>query len=221
MENRISYDHKSVLSTVVDAAEPRPCTEAPFIGPVIARSVSIEAADYGAVVYDLDGTLVRLAVDWDAAASDATAAFAEAGVDVAGADLWSLFETAPDHGLADDLEAILSVHERWGAERATRLPHADRVPEWRVPVGVCSLNAEAACRLALERHGLLDHVDAVVGRDSVATHKPDPEPLLTAIDRLGAAPSSALFVGDTERDRLTAERAGVAFEYVDGCPADE
>ncbi|WP_394338932.1 HAD family hydrolase [Haloplanus aerogenes] len=182
--------------------------------------MSIESADYGAVVYDLDGTLVRLVVDWDAAASDATAAFAEAGVDVADADLWSLFETAPEHGLAEDLESILAAHERRGAEQAIRLPHADRVPEWSVPVGVCSLNAEAACRRALERHDLLDHVETVVGRDSVATHKPDPEPLLTAIDRLGADPSSALFVGDTERDRLTAERAGVAFEYVDDGPAD-
>jgi phosphoglycolate phosphatase len=171
--------------------------------------------DYGAVVYDLDGTLVRLAVDWDAAASDAVRAFAEAGVDAVDADLWSLFETAPEHGLADDLESILASHERRGAADAARLPHADRVPEWNVPVGVCSLNAESACRLALDRHGLLDHVEAVVGRDSVATHKPDPEPLLTTIDRLGADPSSALFVGDTERDAVTAERAGVAFEWVD------
>jgi len=193
----------------------RRTTEAPFIGAALPASVPTERADYGAVVYDLDGTLVRLAVDWDAAASDAVAAFAEAGVDIGDADLWSLFEIAPDHGLADDLESILAAHERRGAERATRLPHADRVPEWSLPVGVCSLNAEAACRRALERHDLLDHVDAVVGRDSVATHKPDPEPLLTTVDRLGADPSSALFVGDSERDAVTANRAGVAFEWVD------
>lgn len=171
--------------------------------------------DYGTVIYDLDGTLVRLAVDWDAAASDATALFADAGVDAADADLWSLFETAPDHGLADGLEAVLADHERRGAERSIRLPLADRVAEWDVPVGVCSLNAEGPCRRALERHGLLDHVDVVVGRDSVATHKPDPEPLLTAIERLGADPASALFVGDSDRDAVTADRAGVAFEYVE------
>mgnify|MGYP000209315280 CR=1 FL=1 len=171
--------------------------------------------EYGAVVYDLDGTLVRLAVNWNAAATEAVEAFAAAGVDVADADLWSLFEAAPDHGMAEELESILSTHERRGAERSIRLPHADRVPEWRVPVGVCSLNAESACRLALDRHSLSGHVDAIVGRDSVATHKPDPEPLLTTIDRLGADPATALFVGDTERDARTAERAGVAFEWVE------
>jgi phosphoglycolate phosphatase len=171
--------------------------------------------DYGAVVYDLDGTLVRLAVDWDAAAREATALFSDAGVDAADADLWSLFEAAPDHGLAEELEAVLAAHERRGAERSTRLPLADRVAEWAGPVGVCSLNAEAPCRLALERHGLLDHVGTVVGRDSVPTHKPDPEPLLVTLDRLGVDPASALFVGDSERDAVTADRAGVAFEFVD------
>ena len=196
-------------------ASPTRPTEAPIIRDALSPAVTSQPDEYGAVVYDLDGTLVRLAVDWDAAASDAVATFADAGVDAADADLWSLFETAPEHGLAAELEAILADHERRGAEDATRLPHADRVPEWPVPVGVCSLNAESACRLALDRHDLLAHVDAVVGRDSVATHKPDPEPLLTTIDRLGAEPSSSLFVGDSERDAVTAERAGVTFEWVD------
>jgi phosphoglycolate phosphatase len=171
--------------------------------------------DHGAVVYDLDGTLVRLTVNWDAAARDATAVFADAGVDAADADLWSLFETAPEHGLAEELESVLAAHERRGAERSVRLPLADRVAKRDVPVGVCSLNAEAACRLALDRHGLLDHVGTVVGRDSVPTHKPDPKPLLVTLDRLGVDPASALFVGDSERDATTADRAGVAFEFVD------
>ncbi|WP_251344102.1 HAD family hydrolase [Haloplanus halophilus] len=170
--------------------------------------------DHDAVVYDLDGTLVTLAVDWRAAAEEATAAFADAGVD-ADADLWSLLERAPEYGLADELESILAAHERRGAERSIRLPRADALPHDR-PVGVCSLNAESACRLALERHGLRSHVGAVVGRDSVATHKPDPEPLLTTIERIGADPGSTVFVGDSERDAVTAERAGVAFEWVDG-----
>ncbi|MFB6196335.1 MAG: HAD family hydrolase [Haloplanus sp.] len=177
--------------------------------------MSTTEIDPDAVVYDLDGTLVRLAVNWNAVAREAATAFAEAGVDVDDADLWSLFETAPEHGLSADLEAIIAGHERRGAERSFRLPRADRLPDHGVPVGVCSLNAESACRRALERHDLLDHVTTVVGRDSVRTHKPDPEPLLTAVERLGASPDRALFVGDSERDALTAERAGVPFEYVD------
>jgi phosphoglycolate phosphatase len=177
---------------------------------------SVNAAiDDGSIVYDLDGTLVTLAVNWNAAARAVTDVFDEAGVDTAETDLWSLLEVAPAHGLADELEAVLGAHERRGAERSIRLPLADHLRERSSPVGVCSLNAESACRVALARHDLLDGVDAVVGRDSVGTHKPDPEPLLTTIDHIGADPETTLFVGDSERDAETAARAGVAFEWVD------
>ncbi|WP_248897241.1 HAD family hydrolase [Haloplanus halobius] len=170
--------------------------------------------DHDTVVYDLDGTLVRLAVNWNAAARDATATFADAGVAVDDADLWSLFEMAPEYGVAEELEATLAAHEHRGAERSFRLPLADYVANHGAPIGVCSLNAEAACRRALDRHDLSSHVDAVVGRDSLTTRKPDPEPLLTTIARLGGDPDAALFVGDSESDAVTADRAGVAFAHV-------
>ncbi|MFB6122242.1 MAG: HAD family hydrolase [Haloferacaceae archaeon] len=172
--------------------------------------------EYDAVVYDLDGTLVHLPVDWNRAARDAAAALADVGVDADGMDLWRMLDVAEERGHLDVLEGVLGDHECRGAEAAERLPTADEVADAGVPVGVCSLNAERACRLALDRHGLTPHVAAVVGRDTLPTRKPDPEPLLTTLRRLGADPGESLFVGDTERDAVTADRAGVAFRYVDG-----
>jgi haloacid dehalogenase superfamily, subfamily IA, variant 1 with third motif having Dx(3-4)D or Dx(3-4)E len=170
--------------------------------------------DPSAVVYDLDGTLVTLAVDWDAVATDVIAVYEDSGIDATGAGLWSLLEDADDHGIAEEVEAAISRHEREGARRSRRCGLADELPTRSVPVGVCSLNCEAACRIALETHGLATDVDAVVGRDSVATHKPDPEPLLATIEAIGVDPADAVFIGDSPRDETTAERAGVAFEYV-------
>jgi phosphoglycolate phosphatase len=181
--------------------------------------VSHDTDDYEAVVYDLDGTLVHLDVDWDEVAREATARFASAGVDAADADLWAMLDLADEHGLREEVEAVLAAHEREGATRSVRLAHADCLADATVPVGVCSLNAEAACRVALDVHGLAAHVDVVVGRDSVATRKPDPEPLLAAVRGLGATPEGTLFVGDSARDATTASRAGTAFRYVDGGPS--
>jgi phosphoglycolate phosphatase len=62
-------------------------------------------------------------------------------------------------------------------------------------------------------------VDAVVGRDSVPARKPDPEPLLAALDALDVPPNRALFVGDSASDAEAAERAGVAFRYVGDGPS--
>lgn len=171
--------------------------------------------DYDAVVYDLDGTLVSLAVDWETVETEVGEVLRDAGVDPDEYDTWGLLDAAQSAGVGDEVNAIISRHERDGAERSRRLPESDAVADWNVPVGVCSLNCEAAVRIALDRHDLAEHVEAVVGRDTVAERKPHPEPLLAAVRQLDASPERALFVGDGERDETTAERAGADFAYVD------
>jgi phosphoglycolate phosphatase len=179
---------------------------------------SCDVTGYDAVVYDLDGTLVRLAVDWAAAEREAASVFADHGVDADG-DLWTMLDLADETGLRDEIETVLSTHEREGARTSERLELADCLPH-AIPVGVCSLNCEAACREALATHDLTDAVRAVVGRDSVATRKPDPEPLLATVDRLGVARDDpVLFVGDSRRDEETARRAGLDFRYVPDGPS--
>jgi phosphoglycolate phosphatase len=170
---------------------------------------------FDAVVYDLDGTLARLVVDWDAAADDVLDVFAAAGVDPGTADLWELLDAADEAGLRDGVEAVLADHECAGARRSERLALADDAADRAGPLGVCSLNCERACRVALERHGLGDRMGAVVGRDSVETRKPDPAPLVATLDALGVAADRAVFVGDSERDAVAADRAGVAFRWAD------
>lgn len=169
--------------------------------------------EYDAVVYDLDGTLVDLPVDWDAVARDAAAVLESQGVDASDADLWAMLDIADETGQRDAVETAIAKHECQGAECSTRLPAVDDLPE-SIPLAVCSLNCEESCRLALSQHGIADRIDVVIGRDTVTTEKPDPEPLLTAIRRLGSDPEWTLFVGDSKRDELTAERAGTAYRYV-------
>ncbi|QIB74912.1 HAD family hydrolase [Halogeometricum borinquense] len=177
-----------------------------------------DLAPFDAVVWDLDGTLVHLDVDWGAVATEAEATFRAAGIDADGTDLWGMLDLADESDMREDIEAILSAHEREGARRSKRLACADTMGTFEVE-GVCSLNCEAACHVALDTHDLAGHADAVVGRDSVETRKPDPEPLLETLRRMDAAPDDAVFVGDSRRDKLTAERAGVAFRYVGDGPS--
>ncbi|MFB6105900.1 MAG: HAD family hydrolase [Halobacteriaceae archaeon] len=168
---------------------------------------------YEAVVFDLDGTLVHLDVDWDAVDEAVREVLSEHGVATATSTAWDLYDDAETVGRADDVEAIIASHERDGATRARRLPLADRLPVG-VPTAVCSLNCEQAVRTALDDHGLATHVQVVVGRDTTGARKPDPRPLLAAIEGLGADPERTLFVGDSARDEETARRAGVEFAYV-------
>jgi len=61
----------------------------------------------------------------------------------------------------------------------------------------------------LARAGLLEHFHAVVAYDDTDAHKPDPEPVHEALDRLMIDhPADALFVGDSPADILAARNAG-------------
>ncbi|MFB6167638.1 MAG: HAD family hydrolase [Haloferacaceae archaeon] len=176
---------------------------------------------YDAVVFDLDGTVAHLDVDWRRVDEETAAIVEDHGFEPT-ESAWAALDVAEREGF-EGVHELLCDHERRGAERSTRLPAADdlrALADDGVAAAVCSLNCEAAVRVALDAHGLADAVGATVGRDSVATRKPDPEPLLAAIDRVGAVPERALFVGDSERDELTAERAGVDYRYVGDGPTE-
>lgn len=180
-----------------------------------SRSESDHQLDsFDAVVWDLDGTLVRLAVDWDRVTDDVAAVFEAAGVDPDGRTLWELMDAAGRVGLRDEVETVVAEYERTGAQESERLPLADIVGRIGAEA-VCSLNCEAACGVALDVHGLASSIDAVIGRDTVPAQKPDPEPLLEALRRLDVPPGDAVFVGDSASDGETADRAGVAFRHVD------
>jgi phosphoglycolate phosphatase len=169
--------------------------------------------NYDAVVYDLDGTLVDLAVDWDAVARDVEALLESRGVAPDSTGLWEMWRGSKGTPHEAAVHRTMADHEEAGARASTPLPAARSIPA-DLPVGVCSLNAESAARVALETHDLTGSVDAVVGRGSVPTEKPDPGPLLATVEPLGVDPGRAVFVGDSERDEVAAERAGVPFRYV-------
>jgi len=181
-------------------------------GPdALPETDAFTAAD--AVVYDLDGTLLELAVDWDRVADDVAAVYAERALIPPTEDLWKLLDAAEEYGIGAEIEEAIAAHEREGGAESRLFPLGERLLSGNDtrPAAVCSLNCEAACRIALETHGLDDAVDAVIGRDSVETHKPNPEPLLAAIDAIDADPERTVFVGDSASDGVTAERARVAF----------
>ena len=168
---------------------------------------------YEAIIYDLDGTLVELDVDWGRVRQRVAAVLQARDVDTDGATLWDLFDRAKEAEQYPAVEQRVAEFEREGARASTRLPLAAELPHEEA-TGVVSLNAESACRIALEVHGLDSTVDVLVGRDTVEESKPHPQPLRAALASLDASPDQTLFVGDSASDAETARRAGVDFQSV-------
>ena len=66
----------------------------------------------------------------------------------------------------------------------------------------------------LEREGITDRFEVIVGAEDMDEQKPDPSGLLLALGEMGRSPAEVLYVGDSAVDGETARRAGVAFVAV-------
>jgi pyrophosphatase PpaX len=77
------------------------------------------------------------------------------------------------------------------------------------PIGVVTSKADGLAMRGLAHSGIARFIDTIVGCDSSARHKPDPEPVLLALHRLDAAPTDAVFVGDSIHDMAAGNAAGV------------
>ena len=83
-----------------------------------------------------------------------------------------------------------------------------------VPAAIVSTKRGDTIQAILAHHGLEDEVELVIGSADVTRHKPDPEGLRLAMERLGAAPEETLFCGDTVLDAGAARNAGCPFAAV-------
>ena len=78
-------------------------------------------------------------------------------------------------------------------------------------LGIVSTKFRRRIRFILQREGLADRFEVIVGGEDVTDHKPDPAGLLMALGMMERSSSEALYVGDSVVDAETAERAGVRF----------
>jgi phosphoglycolate phosphatase len=193
------------------------------------------------VVFDLDGTLCDTAEDLIVAAN---AALAELGrpdrldarrpedrgtalrggramLRLALSRAGAVDEAEVDAGYQPLLDAYgeaVCVHTRFypGAREAV-----ERLRAAGDAVAICTNKPEGLARALMTELGALDAFDALVGADSLTVRKPDPAPLIAAVERAGGALRRSVLVGDTETDRTTAAAAGVPSILVTFGPAGE
>jgi pyrophosphatase PpaX len=76
-------------------------------------------------------------------------------------------------------------------------------------LGIVTAKRHRTVRLALDRFpALRDDFDVVVAHEDTDRHKPDPDPVALAIERLGGTPPDAAYVGDSPFDIQAAKAAG-------------
>jgi HAD superfamily hydrolase (TIGR01549 family) len=172
---------------------------------------------FRAVLFDWDGTLV------DSAAKSYRCyvrVFAAYGIDFDHA----AFERTYSPDWYRTYEAVGVPRERWpeadarwiecyGTEASRLVPGArealERLTTRAVRQGLVSSGDGARVRRELTALGVEGFFDAVVCGGETSRRKPDPEPLLLALERLGVPPKGAVYIGDSPEDMAMAKAAGV------------
>ncbi len=76
-------------------------------------------------------------------------------------------------------------------------------------LGIVTAKRHRTVGLALDRFpALRDDFEVVIAHEDTDRHKPDPDPVALAIERLGGVPSDAAYVGDSPFDIQAAKAAG-------------
>jgi len=76
-------------------------------------------------------------------------------------------------------------------------------------LGLVTSKVRSGATRGLKVAGLEAAFDVIVGADDVRNPKPHPEPVLAALEQLGAQPGEAVFIGDSRHDLESGRAAGV------------
>ena len=118
---------------------------------------------------------------------------------------------------ADHADALLDAYKEHNDGLHETLEAFDELvvhlPELKAEgrkLGIVTAKRHRTVGLALDRFpALASAIDVVVGFEDTERHKPDPEPVLLAVEKLGGTPDEAVYVGDSPFDIGAAKAAGV------------
>ncbi|MHB8063560.1 MAG: HAD family hydrolase, partial [Ruminiclostridium sp.] len=80
-----------------------------------------------------------------------------------------------------------------------------------IPMGIVTSRCKFEIDIDACLQGFISQFNSVVCSDDTTLHKPNPDPLLKAIEKMNAKPSETLYIGDTVFDGRCAKSAGVKF----------
>ncbi|OGU03515.1 MAG: hypothetical protein A2085_08330 [Gemmatimonadetes bacterium GWC2_71_10] len=118
---------------------------------------------------------------------------------------------------ADELAAMIATYREWNLSNHDRMVAAypgavETISKLKAAgsrLGLVTSKNLGGVKKGLALVGLEGVFESFVTADRLEESKPDPKPVLTALEDLGAAKDSALFVGDSPHDVAAGRRAGI------------
>jgi phosphoglycolate phosphatase len=178
--------------------------------PLVARLDS--------VLFDLDGTLVDTHIDFALMKREMITLATETGLEateIEGLDILGIAKAAAkgseNKSLYSHATSILEEIELRHARDTELVPFAleaiEMLRQNGIRIGIVTRNCRKASELSLGIAGIAP--DVLICREDSLNHKPHPEPLLLALQRLEAEPGNSVMVGDHIMDVQSGKAAGL------------
>ena len=163
------------------------------------------------VIFDFDGTIASLDVDWGGLKSALRLRFPDVSFD----SLLEGIDAVRSQNNKDNLRECFDLIAQFEHAHLDALRPRDNVITFirensdRFTFAICSSNTVSTLQAALKRLDVASTMHAIVGGDSVTHSKPHPEGILSILKRTGVSASNTVYLGDREIDRETGKNAGV------------
>ena len=174
---------------------------------------------YSVVLFDLDGTLVDSGTMIIASYRHATRTVLEREIPdevlagfIGGGSIREHMRTL-DEDRADELVRVYREHNEPLHDELQAFPGVEDLLETLIAegrrLGVVTAKRRRTVDLAFDVLPIERYFDVVVTTESTERHKPHPDPVLYALDELGADRGDTAFVGDSPFDVAAGKAAGV------------
>lgn len=173
------------------------------------------------VLFDLDGTIID---STEAILESFQKAYTTVGVEVPSDEKIKALIGLPldvmfvKLGVEEDnvmtyVNAYKEHYRTIHTQKTVLLPHAKEAIDFAYQyarLGIVTTKTSEYSRILLEHFDLMKYFDVLIGREEVEHPKPNPEPVIKALNTLGHRIGQvAYFVGDTDVDMIAADEAEI------------
>ncbi len=173
----------------------------------------LKPTDFECFIFDLDGTLFTIPIDWAAVRRELATLIQEP---IEGTPLFLKLQQVISGrpSLKESIFAVVESNELRAVASAKPIPGAAGLLYSLFEVSklaLVTLQGRRACDEILRRHKLADLFEAVITREDSLDRALQLE---AALNRLGVRPRAALFAGDRLNDVICARKVGVSVVLV-------
>jgi HAD superfamily hydrolase (TIGR01509 family) len=162
---------------------------------------------YSAFLFDLDGTLIRMKLNFARMREDLTKMVGRMD-----GNLLESIELMPEGRLRTKALRYINTQERRAAAASEGMEGAKEcltyLKEKNKKIGVITRNNRKSSLVSLEKAAITEYVDLILSRDDVERVKPNPDHILIALRELGEQPENSVVVGDHHFEIEAGKKSG-------------